>query len=194
MSFFLAVNKTNDERLEIGVRQPDLIGIVLDEFRTALCKNHKLKDEELSILILNEESKDAQEALNGAEYNLIKDESGNVIGLDFTPETSKWILKVNATKLTILADGQDVTTITMEVWKPDDSGIATGINVSRDVPIITPDGPRKVRVTFNKGTASRDFVTKKAGLWIIPNSRRITGAVRVGESVSIESIQRFEDL
>lgn len=192
MSFFLAVKKSTGEHLEMGIRNPHLTGVHLKAFRQALCVNNGIDDSDLSVLVLDESSADAKSALDGAKFNLVKAGS-EVTGLDFTPEISKRILKVNASKSVILANGSDSTTITIELWKADDSGIATSINANVDMPVRTPDGVRTVRVTLTKGTFTKVFSTTKAGVWVIPSAKRIANA-RVGKSVSIESIQRMEDL
>ena len=192
MSFFLAVKKSTDERLEMGTRNPHLTGVFLTAFRQALCVNNGIDDSDLSVLVLDEASADAKSALDGAEFNLVKTGS-EVTGLDFTPEISKRILKVNASKSVILANGSDSTTITIELWKADDSGIATSVDTSADMPIRTPDGAKTVRVTLTNGVFTKVFSTTKAGVWVIPSAKRIAN-VRIGEAVSIESIQRMEDL
>lgn len=193
MSYFIAVRKDTKDILEMGGRSPDLIGPVLAGFRAALCTNYRVTDDNLSVLVLDNNDASVARLRDGDEKSLLWSGS-NLVGVDFSQEDKKRILKVTASKSTILADYTDTTTITVELWKADNTGIATGVTTTADMPIQTPDGIRKVRVNLVSGTASRIFKTAKAGTWKFPAVTKRFGQVRVGASVTVEAVGIFADL
>lgn len=190
MSFFIAARKDTQDVLEMGGRSPDLTGAVLTAFRAALCTNHGIADNNLSLLVLSDTDPKVGRILDGAERALVWS-GGEVSDLNFGIEDTKRILKVTASKAIILADGIDTTTITVELWKADNSGIATAVSASADMPIQTPDGLKKVRVSIVNGTASRVFKTAKAGTWVFPAGVKRFGQVRVGATATVEAITDF---
>lgn len=192
MSFFIAVKKSTSERLEMGIRRPNLKNGILKAFRAALCENYTITDSDLALLILNEDNEKAVSINDGAEFNLVWTD-GELTDVDLSPELSKRILKISSTKSVILADNIDTTSIRFEIWKPNNSGIATNVNTTADLPIRTPEGVRTIRFNFVNGVCTKEFKTAKTGVWLFPAIKRIEN-LRVEAVVSIESIQLIEDL
>ena len=193
MSFFVAARKGTQTVLEMGGRSPDLTGEILTSFRAALCTNYGIADSNLSVLVLADTDLKVSRVRDGAEFMLVW-AAEEISDLDFGAEDAKRILKVTASKATIVADGVDTTTITVELWKADNSGIAAAVSTSADMPIQTPDGVKKVRVNLVNGTASRVFKTTKAGTWAFPAVTKRFGQVRVGATVTVEAVETFADL
>ena len=193
MSFFVAARKDTKVLLEAGTRSPDLAGAILTGFRAALCTNHGILDANLFVYVIPETDADAKAVMDGAEWSAAWTGS-DITGIDLSVETAKRILKVSASKNTILADDTDTTVITVELWKADNSGIATSVTTSADMPISTPNGIKKVRVALVNGVASRVFKTAIAGEWRIPATSKRFSVVRVGQVATIESVGSFSDL
>jgi hypothetical protein len=193
MSFFIAGRKDTLAILETGGRSPDIAGDIVAAMRSSLCINYGIADSNLSMLVVTDDSATAIGISDGAEYTAVWT-AGEITGVDFTPETTKRIVKVSATKTTILADNTDSTVITIELWKADNSGIATSVTAAVDVPIGTPTGPRKVRMSLVNGVATRTFKTLTAGTWTIPSPRKRYASVRIDNNLVIESIQTFDTL
>lgn len=192
MSFFIAARKTGTVFLESGLRSPDLAGQTLADFRAALCVNYAVTDADLSLLVLADNHASTLRAMAGDGYTLAWS-GGEVTAMDFSAEDAKLILKVSASKATIMADNADASTVTVELWKADGSGVAVGVNTTADMPILTPEGGRKVRVSLVAGTASRLFKTAKPGIWLFPAVKRF-GVVRVGQSATVEALASFDTM
>jgi hypothetical protein len=193
MSFFIAGRKSDMSILESGSRSPDLAGDILTGMRAALCANYGTADADLSVLVLPDGDAQVAKIAAGWEYSVVW-AAGEITGFDFTVETAKRIVYVTATKAAILADNTETLTIRVELWKPDNTGIATGVTTTADVPILTPGGRRKVRVSLVAGVATRVFKTAIPGEWRIPASNTRFGGVRIGSFAAFESIQTFDTL
>lgn len=191
--FFVAARIDTTAVLEHGDRNPDLTGAILLSFRANLCAKYGIVDSNLSILTLAASDASAQRVLLGDDFELVWT-AGQISSITFTAENAKRILKVSSSKATILADNLDTTVITVEVWKPDNSGIATGVTGTYDIPVQTPDSIFRARVSIVNGVASRTLKTAKPGLWKIPAASRRLATVRIGSVAIVDSVLSFDTL
>ena len=190
--FYVAARKDTQVELEKGGNSLDFTNETQrDAFRLALCNNYGIADNNLSLFYGAETNNNVTRIRNGDTYALVW-EDGEVTGFDFSDEDAKRWVKVTASKTEILADNTETTTITFELWKANKSGIATNITTNANVPILTPNGQRKVRVSLVNGVATKVFKTAIPGIWVAPSVTRF-GNVRVWEQASIESIQTLAD-
>ncbi len=194
--FFIAARKDTQVELERGGRSLDFTNDAIRvAFRSALCTNHKISDSNLSFYYVADDDSSVTRVMSGDSYVLTWSAvapTGEVTGLDFSTEDAKRWVKVTASKSEILADNSDTTTITIELWKADKSGIATTVTANADVPVLTPNGPRKVRVSLVNGVATKSFKTAIAGDWVIPAKTRFNN-VKVLQAATIEAIQPLAD-
>lgn len=113
--------------------------------------------------------------------------SGEITGVDFSGETGKPWVKLYATKTFIANDGVDSTVITLEVWKPNLSGIADNIQrTAFRVTINTPDGDRFVRINIVNGIGVATFKTTKSGPYIFPADAKRYGTMRIFNQLKID--------
>lgn len=124
--------------------------------------------------------------LDGSSYQLLF-ENGNLIGIDFSPEESKPWAKVSIDKEYIKNDGVDSAIITLEIWKPDLSGIDTEFQML-DVraPIKTPHSTRIVHFDIVNGVAQKTFKTSISGTFIFPAVSKRYNTMRIFNQVVIE--------
>lgn len=193
MSFFIAGKKSTLTVLEKGSRSPDIVGNYIEPMRAALCANYSIPDSDLSLYIVPDSSEAAINIIDGFDHT-VEWSGSEIVGVSFAGELAKKYVKVTSSKSTILADNTDSTVISVEVWKADGSGIATSVTASADVPILTPDGIKKVRISVVNGTASKTFKTTKAGVWQIPYAKKRFSNFRVLSIAEFESIQDFSTM
>ena len=190
--FYVAARKDTQVELEKGSNNLDFTNSTQrNAFRSALCTNYGIVDSNLSLFYVAESNASVVRIRNGDVYTLTWS-GGEINGADFSTEDAKRWVKVTASKTEILADNTDTTTITFELWKADKSGIAAAVTTNANVPILTPNGQRKVRVSLVNGVATKVFKTSIPGIWVAPSVTRF-GNVRVWEQASIESIQTLAD-
>lgn len=193
MMMYIASKISTATVLEIAVNSLALDGADRDRFLDALSANHGTAKADIDLFTLDEKDSRAVGVLSGASYALVRT-AGLVTDIDLSQEAAKRIVKASASKATVLADGADSVTVTVEVWKADGSAIDTGVNASFNVPIVHPDGPRTVRIPFVNGVASRSVTTTKAGTWEIPRASTRVENVRVSSVARFESIALFNTL
>lgn len=193
MNFYIAANKNTRTILDMGINSLELASATpRTSFIEALSVNYGIAENEI-VLYVHGNLEEGQDILEGAAYTLIWD-GDEISGIDFTAETLKPIVKAYASETSILANGVDSTTITIEVWKADGSGIASNYNNTAIVPVVTPSGTIKLRAQFVSGVASRVFKTTRPGTWIIPAPLKRYEGVRISSYAQIDSIQSFSDM
>lgn len=112
---------------------------------------------------------------------------GIISAVDFTNEISKPWVKLSSDKSFIANDGIDSTVITLEVWKPNLSGIATTIQrTDFRVTILTPDGEVYVRINIVNGVGIKTFKTTKPGPYIFPSNSDRYGTMRIFNQLRID--------
>lgn len=194
--FFIASRKDTQIELEKGGRNLDFTNeAIRNAFRAALCTNHSISDSNLSLYYVADADESVVRVMSGDSYTLTWSAAvptGEVNGLSFSTEDAKRWVKITVSKSEILADNTDTTVVTIELWKADKSGIATSVTANADVPILTPNGPRKIRVNLVNGVATKTFKTAIAGEWVIPSKTKFNN-VRVWEAITVESIQLLAD-
>lgn len=113
--------------------------------------------------------------------------NGEITGVSFTNETNKPWVKLSSSKSSIANDGVDSCTITLEVWKPNLSGIATAVQRSNfRVTITTPDGDRFVRINIVNGVGVATFKTTKAGPYTFPADSKRYGTMRIFNQLKVD--------
>lgn len=124
--------------------------------------------------------------IDGWAYTLIW-LNGEITGVDLSNETTKPWVKLSATKSYIANDGIESTVITLEVWKPNLSGIATTVQRNQfRVTIETPNGIRFVRINIVNGIGTATFKTTVAGKYIFPADAKRYGTMRVFNQLIID--------
>ena len=179
--------------LEIAANSLALDGADRDRFLDALAANHGGAKADIDLFTIDEKDPAAIALMSGASYTLART-AGRVTGIDLAAENAKRIVKASASKATLLADGADSVTITIEVWKANGSGIDKAVTASSDIPILTPDGRKTVRASVVNGSVSRVFSTMKVGTWEIPLNLPRFGGVRVASVARFESVASFASL
>jgi hypothetical protein len=194
MSFYIAAKIDTKDVLEIGNNSLQLSSAsVRDAFKSALSTNYTTSINNIFVYYEDIMSSEAKLVMEGASYALIW--SGTTItGIDLSAENAKRIVKCYASKGEIVADGVDTTTITLELWKADGTGIATNVTAQVDIPIMTPNGQRFVKGQLTNGVMSKVFKTTKSGTWIFPVNIPRYKNVRISQIAHVEAILRFEDL
>ena len=123
----------------------------------------------------------------GDEYVLVWT-ANEITGLDFTTQDNKRWLKVAVAADTVLADGVDTVAVTLEVWDKDLVAIEP-LNLTREIPVDSPQGQVRIRITLVNGVATVNFKTTQAGYWKFPTSvRELPGGTRVVEVKVIDAI------
>ena len=191
--YFIAAKKDTREIIELGGRSIDLtVPAVLAAYKVALATNYSTTAQNISVLVRSDSHADVARVQARASFSLVWTDN-EITALDFSDEDSKRWVRVTASKTEIDADGVDTTTITVEVLKADKSGVDTNVTTSSLVPIRTPDGDRRVKVSVVDGVAARVFKTTKAGIWVIPSVTRFAN-VRVDSAVTIEALALFSEM
>jgi hypothetical protein len=174
---------------------PSTTGIVVDTFR----RSPDVTLEKLRVIIpINNggvaddytyfqlSDADHDKLVDGWSYDLVWAD-GEIINITFSNETTKPWVKLSATKTYIANDGIESTVITLEVWKPNLSGIATTVqrNAFR-VTIETPNGVRYVRINIINGVGTATFKTTVAGPYTFPSEAKRFGTMRIFNQLKID--------
>jgi len=162
-------------------RLPDF---TLDKLRLIIPANKGGVADDYSYFQINEA--DSRKIQDGWIYALTW-ANGEITGVDFSNETTKPWVKLSATKAYIANDGIESTVITLEVWKPNLSGIATMVqrNAFR-VTIETPNGIRYVRINIVNGIGTATFKTTVAGPYTFPADAKRYGTMRIFNQLKID--------
>lgn len=129
---------------------------------------------------------DSDKIVDGQTYTLIWT-AGEITGVDFSTETAKPWVKLSSDKAFIANDGIESTIITLEVWKPNLSGIATSVQrTAFRVPIVTPNGTRYVRINIVNGVGTNTFKTSISGTYVFPSESKRYGTMRIFNQLKIE--------
>lgn len=121
--------------------------------------------------------------------------------VDFSDEMTMAILAARTSKTEVNGDGVDESTVTLEMFQVDAAGNRgaklTGFNGTRDVPIDSPYGQIKARVTFASGTGA--VTIKKRGLldygtWTIPGVFRDDAVKMRNDADSAVTVEILQDL
>jgi len=177
--FYVAARKDTKVELEKGGNSLDFTNPThRDAFRAALCNNHGIVDNNLSLFYMAESDANVIRIRNGDTYALVWTD-GDVTGFDFSDEDAKNILRFdvkdenNETNDTITANGTDYLTIYAYVFLPDLSELDTSFNQTILIPIIDPSGKNCfIKTTFVNGVSTKVFKTTNYGIWRIPNGYR----------------------
>jgi hypothetical protein len=149
-----------------------------------------------SVFRIDDQSIYAKRMLNNDEFNLVWSSSspnGTISAIDFFPEDSKlWIKFYSITgKTEIFANQTDYVDIMIEVWKADKSGLATQIDGTENVPVLTPHGPAEMRCQFQNGKCIKRIATTLFGNWMMPTNINRIGQYRIYNAITIKALVPF---
>lgn len=174
MSFFIAGKISTETVLERGSRSPDLVGDRLTAFRSALCTNHGLTDQDLSLYVIADTDPVMTRIKNGDEYSVVWDES-EIVSLDFTPEDDKPYLQFSANKTYAQADGVESVLVSVKALTVDKSQVDTNINGREVIACTLPGGGGVMAFTFSDGRASKSITSTAPGTAKFGGRTRSTG-------------------
>jgi len=176
---YIVGKKIDKSLVEVVMRD-----VLLQQLQEAIVANKGGVVEDYSFYEMTAE--DVERCRDGWSHTYVW-ENSNMVSIDFSSETSKPWVKVFTDKTSIVDDGVDTATITLEFWKANLSSIQTNINLTgRRFPIFTPSGIRFVRLNVVNGVARARFRCAKAGEYVFPSELKRHGTIRVFNQVSIE--------
>ena len=172
---------TDGTLVEHIIRTPDF---TLDKLRIVIPANKGGAADDYSYFQISDA--DSAKIMDGWAYTLTW-AGGEIAGLDLSNETAKPWVKLSATKTFIANDGIESTVITLEVWKPNLSGIATAVQRNNfRVTIETPNGVRYVRINIINGIGTATFKTTVAGSYTFPSDPKRYGTMRIFNQLKID--------
>lgn len=148
--------------------------------------NKSIAKADIAVLAVPKE--DIDKVFKGAKYNVVWE--GDVPkSLDFSPEEALNWIRFSSNKSFITANGTDTATITIEVLKPDKSGVddkyqASGMEIAMSFP---KSGQVIKRVNIVNGTATLTFRTAFEGRYAFPIAARLKNGLKVDAPLTIQA-------
>lgn len=186
MKQFIVGRISTGSLVNISAVYPDESRVDAALVKSNVSRTRGIDESDLSVLVTTDRTI-MDRIQDGSSFDLTFEES-QLVSLDFSPEESKRYIKISTDKNRIAADGSDTAVVTIEVWKPDNSGIASGISVVRFIDVMSSFyGSIKYRIEIQSGVASIPFSTTVPGVWTFPANPRRYEDLRVNGQATIIS-------
>jgi len=164
-------------------------GTITSNAGTAHINNESIQlvTADYSIAYFGNESVTAKRILNGDQYT-VSWVNNEIDGVDFTSEDTKKLIKVSIDKTEINGDKVDTATLTVELWKADNSGIANTITADVSFPVNCPTrrGVIYTPLSIVNGVGTIAINTDIYGKWIFPGENKRYKNFRIVNQVSLD--------
>ncbi|HOD11171.1 MAG TPA: hypothetical protein PKH91_10545, partial [Flavobacterium sp.] len=153
-------------------------------------------ENDYTVFQINDSSVEAARITNGDDFSLVWSApapSGIITAVDFTAENSKYWLRFVSLlgKTEIIADDFDHIDIVIEVWNAEKTAIATDVDQTEIIPIVTPRGQANIRARFENGRCVIRVRTDIFGNWVFPADPKRVNGFRVYNILPIEAFVPF---
>lgn len=186
MKQFITGQISTSSLVNISTVYPDSSGVDSPLIKSNTAQISGISESDLSVLEITDQA--TIDRIQARDSFTLVFTGLDLTSLDFSPEESKLFVKISVDKNSIAADGSDTATISVEIWKADMSGIATGITASRLLDVLSSFyGSVKHAVQINSGVGSIPFSTTIPGTWKFPANPDRYDNFRVDGQVIITS-------